>query len=150
MQKRFCGLDSMVSLRRKYMCRTFEHMKKALTVRLDRDLERTLDQFCRRSKRKRSEVVRDALRRQLSLMTFEQLRHKAMPFAEARGFLTDEDVAKAVLRSTNGRDGTSSCVKQVERTASQQALAKAEAAAGAQPPCLRSRGRVCMIRASKA
>lgn len=63
MQKRFCGLDSMVSLRRKYICRTLEHMNKALTIRLDRDLERTLDQFCRRSKWKRSEVVRDALRR---------------------------------------------------------------------------------------
>jgi metal-responsive CopG/Arc/MetJ family transcriptional regulator len=55
-----------------------------------------LDQFCRRSKRKRSEVVRDAIRRQLSLMTFEQLRHKAMPFAEARGFFTDKDVSKTV------------------------------------------------------
>lgn len=55
-----------------------------------------LSRFCRRSKWKRSEVVRDALRRQLSLLTFEQLRHKAMPFAEVRGFLTAEDVFKAV------------------------------------------------------
>ena len=55
-----------------------------------------LDKFCRRSRRKRSDVVRDALRRQLSLMMFEQLRHKAMPFAEARGFLTDEDISKTV------------------------------------------------------
>jgi hypothetical protein len=29
-------------------------------------------------------------------MIFEQLRHKTMPFAEARGFLTDEDIFKAV------------------------------------------------------
>lgn len=71
-------------------------MRKAITVRLDRELDQMLDKFCRRSKRKRSEVVRDVLRRQLSLMTFEQLRHKAMPFAEAKGFLTDEDVFKAV------------------------------------------------------
>lgn len=77
-------------------CITLSDMKGVVTIRLDRDLERTLDEFCRRSKRKRSEVVRDALRRQLSLMTFEQLRHKVMPFAEARGFLTDEDVFKAV------------------------------------------------------
>jgi len=55
-----------------------------------------LHKFCRRSKRKRSDVVRDALRRLLSLMTFEQLRRKALPFAEARGFLTDQDVFKAV------------------------------------------------------
>ena len=78
------------------ICNTLCDMRNAVTIRLDQDLERTLAKFCRRSKRKRSEVVRDALRRQLSLMTFEQLRHKAMPFAEARGFLTDEDVFKAV------------------------------------------------------
>ena len=71
-------------------------MKGMVTIRLDGELKRMLDKFCRRSKRKRSEVVRDALRRQLSLLMFEQLRHKAMPFAEARGYLTDEDVFKAV------------------------------------------------------
>ena len=71
-------------------------MKSVVTIRLDQHLERMLDNYCRRSKRKRSEVVRDALRRQLSLMAFEQLRHKAMLFAEARGFLTDEDVFKAM------------------------------------------------------
>ena len=69
-------------------------MKNAVTIRLDQDLDRMLDKFCRRSKRRRSNVVRDALRQQLSLMIFEQLRHKAMPFAEARGFLTDEDTFK--------------------------------------------------------
>lgn len=83
-------------LRLQVICNTLCDMRNAITIRLDQDLERTLDQFCRRSKRKRSEVVRDALRRQLSLMTFEQLRHKAMPFAEARGFLTDEDIFKVV------------------------------------------------------
>lgn len=71
-------------------------MKNAVTIRLDDDLERTLDEFCRRSGRKRSEVVRDALRRQLSLLMFEQLRRTAMPFAEARGYLADEDIFKAV------------------------------------------------------
>ena len=71
-------------------------MRTTVTIRLDRALERMLDKFCRRSKRKQSEVMRDALRRQLSLMTFEQLRHKAMPFAEAQGFLTDEEVFKVV------------------------------------------------------
>ena len=71
-------------------------MRNTVTIRLDQDLERMLDKFCCRSKRKRSKVVRDVLRRQLSLMTFEQLRHKAMPFAEVRGFLTDEAIFKAV------------------------------------------------------
>jgi predicted transcriptional regulator len=67
-------------------------MKGAVTVRLDRSLERSLERYCRSTGRKRSEVVRDALRRQLSLLTFENLRRQVMPFAEARGYLSDEDV----------------------------------------------------------
>ncbi len=77
-------------------CITLSDMRKALTIRLDKDLDRTLNQVCRRSGRTRSDVVRDALRRQLALLRFEQLRRKAMPFAEARGYLTDEDVFKSV------------------------------------------------------
>ena len=63
-----------------------------LTVRLDADLERLLDDVAKGSGRSRSDVVREALRRQLTLMTFEKLREQVMPFAEARGYLTDEDV----------------------------------------------------------
>lgn len=65
---------------------------KSLTIDLDTDLEQLLEQVCRRSGRQPIEVARDALRRQLSLLKFEQLRQRVMPFAEARGFLTDEDV----------------------------------------------------------
>ena len=36
--------------------------------------------------------VREALRRQLALLRFEQLRERILPFAEARGYLADEDV----------------------------------------------------------
>jgi len=67
-----------------------------VTIRIDRDLERLLDRFCRVSRRSRSDVVRDALRRQLSLFAFEKLRQQVMPFAEARGYLTDEDLFKEV------------------------------------------------------
>ena len=64
----------------------------AVTVRLDDDLEPLLDEVCRRSGRTRSEVIREALRRHLAQLRFEQLRRRVMPFAEARGYLTDEDV----------------------------------------------------------
>lgn len=69
-------------------------MKGTLTIRLDRDLERLLEQICRRTGRNRSEIVREALRRQLSLLRFEDLRRRVLPFAEARGYLTDEDVLR--------------------------------------------------------
>jgi len=71
-------------------------MKDAITVRLDEDLQRMLDDLTQRSGRSRSEVIREALRRQLGLMTFEGLREQAMPFAEARGYLTDEDVFEEI------------------------------------------------------
>ncbi len=67
-------------------------MKSTLTIRLDDQLEIWLEDLCERTGRNRSEIVRDALRRQFSLLRFEELRRRSLPFAEARGYLTDEDV----------------------------------------------------------
>jgi len=64
----------------------------SLTLRLDSDLNDLLTKASRRAGRNRSEVAREALRRQLRISHFEALRRKIMPFAEARGYLTDDDV----------------------------------------------------------
>ena len=71
-------------------------MKEVVTIRLDTELQRELDEVCEQLGRTRSEVVRDALRRQLSLMRFERTRRRLAPYAEARGYLTDEDVFRDV------------------------------------------------------
>jgi len=71
-------------------------MRSAVTIRLDPDLQKLLDRLCKQTGRTRSELVRDAFRRQLSLLRFERLRRRALPFAEARGYLTDENVARDV------------------------------------------------------
>jgi len=63
-----------------------------ITVRIDEETERRLDRLAKLSGKSRSEIVRDALRRQLALETFEQLRREVLPFAEARGLLGDADV----------------------------------------------------------
>ena len=77
----------------KEKCHTLSDMKTAtLSIRLDDDLDRLLGKASRQTGRSRSEVARDALRRQLRLTQFETIRRRMMPFAEARGFLTDEDV----------------------------------------------------------
>ena len=67
-----------------------------LTIRLDKDLDDLLTEASRRSGRNRSEIAREALRRQLRISQFDALRQRMMPFAEARGYLTDEDVFDAV------------------------------------------------------
>jgi len=68
----------------------------ALTIRLDPDLERQLARAAKRSGRSRSDLVRDALRRQLAIAQFHDLRRRIMPLAEAAGYLTDEDVFRDV------------------------------------------------------
>jgi predicted transcriptional regulator len=71
-------------------------MKGTLTIRLDKDLERMLDRLCKRTGQSRSDIVRQAVRREVSLRRFEEIRRRALPFAEARGYLTDEDVFRDV------------------------------------------------------
>ena len=68
------------------------YMKGTLTIRLDESLQRELDRLTLETGRTRSDLARDALRRQLAVLRFEQLRSKVLPLAEAQGLLTDEDV----------------------------------------------------------
>jgi len=67
-----------------------------LTIRLDEDLDKLLTRAAQQSGKNRSEIAREALRRQLRISQFEALRRKIMPFAEARGYLTDEDVFREI------------------------------------------------------
>jgi len=70
--------------------------REVVTLKLDEDLKRVLDKVCRRYGRSPSDIVREALRRHLARLRFEQLRPRVMPFAKARGYLTDEDVFKEI------------------------------------------------------
>jgi predicted transcriptional regulator len=71
-------------------------MTNAVTIRLDRELARRLARISRSLGRSRSDVVREALQRQLALLQFEDVRQRIAPFAEAAGYLTDEDVVRDV------------------------------------------------------
>ena len=71
-------------------------MNTAITIRLDETLDQMLNTVSPQPGQSRSEIVRSALRRQLSVILFEQLRGKTMPFAEAAGYLTDEDIFQDV------------------------------------------------------
>ncbi len=71
-------------------------MKTTLSIRIDKDLEELLEQAAIRTGRAKSDIVRDALRRQLSIESFQQLRKELLPYGEAQGWLTDEDVFREV------------------------------------------------------
>jgi predicted transcriptional regulator len=74
----------------------YDMKTSTITIRLDEDLNKLLNDVSRESGRSRSEIAREALRRQLSVSQFDILRKRSIPFAEARDFLTDEDVFNEV------------------------------------------------------
>ncbi len=63
-----------------------------VTFRIDQRTERLLDRLCRDTGRGRSDLIREALQRQFSIMRFEGLRRATAPLAEARGWLTDDEL----------------------------------------------------------
>jgi len=67
-----------------------------MTIRIPDPLRRELEGLARRQRRPMSELARDALRRYVAIEDFRELRRQTLPFAEAQGFLTDEDVFRAV------------------------------------------------------
>lgn len=67
-----------------------------LTIRLDDKLERELERLAKQTGRPKSELAREALRKQLAIQRFRKLRREALPYAEAAGYLTDEDVFRDV------------------------------------------------------
>lgn len=67
-----------------------------LTIRLDPKLERQLARLAKQTGRSKSELAREALRKQLALQRFRDLRRQAIPYAEAAGYFTDEDVFRDV------------------------------------------------------
>lgn len=71
-------------------------MSATLSIRIDDALERELSLAAKAAHRPKGDIVRDALRRQLALTKFRAVRTEVMSLAEQAGFLTDEDVFKAV------------------------------------------------------
>jgi len=77
-------------------CNTLSYMETTLNIRLPSDLKRQLDALSRRTHRSASELVRESLRRFIASEQIAAVRKMAMPLAEAQGFVTDEDIFKAV------------------------------------------------------
>ena len=78
------------------LCITMSYMDRPLSIRLPPALRRELNRLSRAQDRPASDVAREALRRYIAAEQLRLLRQKLRPRAEARGFLTDEDVFKAV------------------------------------------------------
>ena len=71
-------------------------MSDTFTVTLPSTMRKELDALVKLTGKSRSELVREAVRRQLALERFRALRERLVPKASARGINTDEDVFKLV------------------------------------------------------
>ena len=69
---------------------------KTLKIRLSSKLDRALTRVARQTGRRKSAVARDLLKRHVDEVRFRELRAMTLPFAEAQGLLTDEDVFRVI------------------------------------------------------
>ena len=67
-----------------------------LTLRIPDDLKDQLEELSRQLQRPTSELVRESIRRYIVTEQLKAIRRATVPLAEAQGFLTDEDIFKAV------------------------------------------------------
>jgi predicted transcriptional regulator len=71
-------------------------MKQTITVRISKELGKELDKITKYEHVAVSDIVRESLRRYVTVRRFRTLREKTIPYAEAQGLFTDEDVFRAI------------------------------------------------------
>lgn len=67
-----------------------------LTIRVPDQLRDDLKRLSEQQHTAVSDIVRESLRRHVAVQQFRALRRRVLPFAEAQGLVTDEDIFKAL------------------------------------------------------
>ena len=65
---------------------------KLINVRIPAQLQKKLQEISRQEKKPVSDLVRESLREFIAVRRFRQLRKQVLPFAEAQGLVTDDDI----------------------------------------------------------
>jgi len=84
-------------------------MSKTITIRINDSLAEMLDHVSERTGRSKSEIMRDALGRRLSIELLDLAREKLVPLAREKGVYTDEDVFELLKR--NPETGVIECLE---------------------------------------
>ena len=71
-------------------------MNQPITIRIPEDMREELQEISRSEDKPVSDLVRESLRRYLSVYRFRKLRNMVLPFAESQGILTDEDIFREI------------------------------------------------------
>jgi predicted transcriptional regulator len=75
---------------------SYGNIMGTLTIRIDDELEKDLDQLAKVRHRTKSDLAREMLRKNFAVERFRELRRKALPLAEAAGYVTDEDIFRDI------------------------------------------------------
>ena len=67
-------------------------MNQTITIRIPENMKRELEELSKVENKPLSDLVRDSLKKFIAINRFRKLRNTVLPFAEAQGILTDDDV----------------------------------------------------------
>ena len=67
-----------------------------MTIRISDELREELQEISKAEGKPVSDLVRESLQRYIAIYRFRKLRNMVLPFAEAQGILTDEDVYRII------------------------------------------------------
>ena len=67
-------------------------MNQSISIRIPDDIRKNLKAISKKEGKPLSDLVRESLQKYIAVYRFRQLRNKVLPFAEAQGLLTDDDV----------------------------------------------------------
>lgn len=71
-------------------------MNQAITIRIPEEMRKQLLEISKSEGKPVSDLVRESLKKSIAIYRFRKLRDMVLPFAEAQGILTDEDVYKHI------------------------------------------------------
>ena len=71
-------------------------MREILSVSIDKDLKKRINEASKLYAISKSEVVKRALNKYLLHRELEELRSLLIPYGEKSGFLTDDDIFKEI------------------------------------------------------
>jgi hypothetical protein len=67
-------------------------MNQTLTIRIPDNIREGLQELSRNENKPVSDIVRESLKRYLAIYRFRRLKNMVLPFAEAQGILSDDDI----------------------------------------------------------
>ena len=71
-------------------------MNQTITIRIPDNMKKELEDLSKLENKPVSDLVRESIKKYIRIYRLRKLRDMTLPFAEAQGILTDEDVFKSI------------------------------------------------------